>query len=611
MSSTLYFAPVRDQFPLGPHKVLLRCGSNTIPLIAITDSADARVLTFCQGAKPLDAHARAALRAGANSSPAALAETVRRLAAIGFLRAYEAGPITPSINASLACPPIPEIAIITADRPVAFRRCLLSLIRNCDDFQHRPRIWVIDGSVTSSARAAIRNCVLQEASQQDIRYVGPEEVSTLCSRIASAGIPAPRVLSGLSLGSPGANRNIALLVTAGRNLLMLDDDIVVEPWRSHNAVPGALLGGHRDPYEWSFFRTREEAVRAAGRAQIDLVTAHHSLLGRSLGESNSQLAQPAISADTCSHLLSAMLAGQPRTVRITCAGLAGDSASVPELLLFQTGDVREQLCDIGTFENAMGSREVHHIAPITTVTDDPGCKAYCIGVFNETTPPPFIPEHRNEDGVFGVMMLATDPSSLIGHLSVGVIHDSHRHSAYGRDRGRHAHTTAVSEFLIGFVRVVGPSLVANSVITRIVRLGQLLRDVASLSVSDFEQLVARTILNARCHVVSLCESQALRDGFLARHWRAELDRYTDTFERAIRHRDFFCPHEFRNGPSVDAGFDAMRAYVGEVGGFMEVWPDVWRAAAAAKGEIWGGEPAGVRRSLTVDSQPRRTVNQVM
>ena len=49
--------------------------------------------------------------------------------------------------------------------------------------------------------------------------------------------------------------------------------------------------------------------------------------------------------------------------------------------------------------------------------------AACMGLLNDDATPPFPAISHNEDGVFGVLLAARDPSALFAHVPVGVFHD--------------------------------------------------------------------------------------------------------------------------------------------------------------------------------------------
>jgi hypothetical protein len=580
VGGSLYVAAGSQTCSSGRHTTVAWSHLESAWSVATVEPFEARVLAWCQTPRTLEAHASAAWRAGVASDPDVLARALDRLSDLGLLRRFATSePI--DVPSTARRPSVATVAIVTADRPLALRRCLHSLADHCSAFGQRPRILVIDGSRQASARNEVMSCIRALDSPDDVQYVGQRQVLALRQRLEARGIPASIVRHSLCSGATGANRNIALLLTAGSDVLMLDDDVVVRPWCTDGKANGAQLGGHGDLYQWSFFRTRAEAISAAVPAPLDLLDEHGRFLGLSLGGTQEPSSMAGVTSATCAHLIASLAAGRKRRVRLTCAGLAGDSACVPEIFLFQTGSVRRQLTEKPLFDMAMSSREVHHIVNRPTITDDPGCKSYCMGVFNREVSPAFMPAHRNEDGVFGAMLLLCDPNALVTHLPVGVIHDSHRPSCYGRDAERHPRETAASEFVLAFTRTAGAALPAVPVPVRIARLGQLLRDLGSLDAHEFIEVVTDTVLRHRCRGFASFESAASVEGSLPDHWRSALDRYMTIFHAAIRRRGFFCPVEYRHRRSLAEGFAAMQRFVRDFGELLTVWPEMWTSEAVS------------------------------
>jgi hypothetical protein len=276
--------------------------------------------------------------------------------------------------------------------------------------------------------------------------------------------------------------------------------------------------------------------------------------------------------NTCPQILAAFVTGAPRRVRITCTGLAGDSATIPDVLLFQTGRLRAQFADADVFDVAMNSREVHHIPSIATITDDAGCKTYCVGILNRDVVPAFMPRHRNEDGTFAAMLFDADVTALAGHLPIGVVHDSHRPTSYGIDALRHAKEVAVSELLIAYSHRVSTTLVARTPADRLRAIGRAVRDAGALPAHDLADLVADTIIPVRCGLI--------RNAYLAvgpsppEAWKARLDYYTSVFEKAVCQEAFLLPAEF-SGRGVKDGFEDLATFLDAFGRLLEAWPDIW------------------------------------
>src|SRR6185436_17762316 len=83
---------------------------------------------------------------------------------------------------------------------------------------------------------------------------------------------------------PGAsgNRNIILLLTSGENVLLVDDDMVCDVWRPRSFRRAITLGGHLELRDIAFYRRRADVCERLLPASIDLLSAHETVLGRTV-----------------------------------------------------------------------------------------------------------------------------------------------------------------------------------------------------------------------------------------------------------------------------------------------------------------------------------------
>ena len=472
--------------------------------------------------------------------------------------------------------PITTVGIVTADRPPTVRRALDSIIRHCDRYGRRPRFVVIDGSRQPANRTATAVAVLAtaETSGHDVQYVGQAEATDFGESLQARGAPALRVLPG----SAGANRNLLLLLTAGERILTVDDDVVFETWVSPNRDEGlAVIGDHDDFLETAFFPNRTAALAAAVTASADLFAAHTALVGRSLADLTAASSRPPDFTRSCTHIHAALQEGRPLVVKATFSGIAGDAGSYcPHRLLFATGSLRDQLwSNPNAFATAMQTREVTRIAARTSVAHDSGCMATCMGLSNETIVPPFITAGRNEDGVFGVMLAACDPSTVFGHVPLGVVHDSDRSSTRGAGPIRSATESRLSELIMSLVPRGLRGGFTRSPGGRVRRIGEALDELGKMDGREFVDLVTQVTLERRGREFAV--AGAAKTGCPA-HWRAGLAEYQDQFAKSVTKPEFFLPIEFHGLGSLEAGYRALQTSVQRFGELLISWPALWESA---------------------------------
>ena len=436
---------------------------------------------------------------------------------------------------------------------------------------------VVDGSRDAVNRAATRSAVTEVPRPigQHFEYVGIDEAAALAARLAAYNPPRP----GLLPGPTGANRSIALLMTAGEDVLCLDDDILCDTWARPDWSDDLVVMGHDERRYVAFHADRAAALADAPRVSRDLLRAHERLLGRTLPELVLESPADADLSDACEHVWSRLRSARPPVVRATFSGLAGDSAtSSPSGLLLSSGTFVEQLwSDPAAFATAMSSREVTRIAASNLVTHKCHCMSACMGLSNRTVTPPFPWLARGEDGVFGVLVSASDPAALFAHVPVGVVHDSTRPPAYETDWRRSNGRFGIFEVLIAFIVECMPSLTASLPPARLREIGTALTTMASSSPTEFVAKVTSSMRESRLGQFEFSRQRATVEG-CPEYWRTALREYRDACVQAMTRPEFFLPVEYSNASSLETGFADLQRFVLQFGEFVTCWPDLWETA---------------------------------
>jgi hypothetical protein len=357
---------------------------------------------------------------------------------------------------------------------------------------------------------------------------------------------------------------------------MQDDDVVAELWSANARSEGLVVGGHTDIREWRFHTSRDTVTSGMLSSPIDITTAHAVALGESLGSLLSRSAGDVEYGNACSHMITALGSSDQRTVRVTFAGVVGDSARYcSHGLLFKSGPVAEQLYnDAELFDKAVTHREVSVVTPKLLVTHDMSCSSYCIGIDNTSLMPPFMPLGRNEDGVWESTLTFVDPIALCAHLPWAVRHDSGRPPRY-EELMTSARHSRIADFLLFAVTRIAPTTLTTTISDRMRHLGHLLCDAAALSSDDFRALLMEAKLSLLSQALMRADAQA--GGQYPEHWRHAIEAYRRTFLENVQRPDYFLPIEFA-GESVDRGFERMRQYIERFGELLIWWPTMWEEA---------------------------------
>jgi hypothetical protein len=574
-SATYHASHVRI-FPIGGTLCLAldRASNNVVEL----DAVAARVLGACHGARSLEAHASNALD-GASSSVAQVTAALQQLILLGLLRETADGEVA-TARAGAATSPITTISIVSADRPAKAAQCLAALGRQCDLEDAHPRQMLVDGSRRHQAETAAVVAAASRKARMGVDYIGPQQVDTLVRALSEKGIPRSVLRFALSSGDVGSNRNIALLLTAGENILMADDDVICAPWAWTGARNDLRVGGHEDPHRWEFYATRHDALHATNPIDVNLFQVHAGFLGASFRHLTTRAGLPALDG-ACAHLISAITGGGELVVRVTLVGVAGDSGRYcPRRLLLLQGRVRDLLrSDHAALAAALTSREVCRAVLQTTVTHDPACQTHFFGLSNLSLLPPFIPRGRNEDGLFGAMLTFMRPHTLYAHLPHGVVHDSDRLPAYGPGETMpSAQQVRLSECLIALLPLVSLAAFGEDPADRLRRIGQTLGELGEMKRREFAMLIKETTLLSRSHEVTGMMRPLLGDLSYSAQWRSAVDEYVRALRANVDGVGFFVPIEFRWGRSIEQDLDETQHFIREFGDLLKWWPEIWHAA---------------------------------
>jgi hypothetical protein len=307
----------------------------------------------------------------------------------------------------------PVVAIITWERPQALERLLGSIVENCatDKLQC---LYVIDDSSKNDNKDKNRGLVELFSSRIDapLHYIGQSEQRSLLDKLAGK-LPhreeAIRFLadharwSGYWTG--GLARNLALLLSCGRRLVMMDDDSLCDIYNPRQAKPDICISD--SPREADFFASRQDW---AGRHQTispDPVDRHLQCLGLTFSEALQVLGEnhlkPAGFANATALITSELQKDSP--VLTTECGSVGCPGTVTNTWLpdMAPDSIKRMLASAQTTRNALTSRQVWCGRNKPHFSPRPNMSAVT-GFDNQYLLPPYLPMTRGEDRLFGNML---------------------------------------------------------------------------------------------------------------------------------------------------------------------------------------------------------------
>ena len=539
------------------------------------------VIGLCASPRTLAGHERSIIAHMNNADADEVKVLLAALIQDRLLRPVE----TPGVAAGQR---VETIVIRTADQPQLFERCVSSFIRQMTS--NKTRLLVVDHSVDPRAAEANRTILQTAAADCGDVTLDYAHQSALARWPALARIGAPPdVLSFLGV-EPGvidratAARNLALLLTAGERILLLEESSVCSPWVSPARVQGLRIAGHDDPRSYAFCTTRQESLLVPNRCDAaEFVEAHAALLGARLSSLLNRHADVDMST-ACGHmhLLVAMPDDMAR-VRLTAGGIAGDSGiDCPYTLLFTNGHLRAQLQrDRQLFDAAFGHRGARRVSDRTVVMHALNCDLQCLGIDNSTLVPPLPGRGRSGGATFGTLLQALDPGALMAYVPVGILDDPVEPEGAVRARINSALRVTSSEVLDAALAGCGVSpVVAATPAARADYLGRHLSAVGRSGYHDWRNTVRAGIMERRTGLLrDNATNPYTADADVGPYWTAAGGRYRNAFISAAESPRFFVPSEFDHVGDTNAALTAVGEMIAHFGELLQAWPTLWASAA--------------------------------
>ena len=315
----------------------------------------------------------------------------------------------------------PVVAILTWERPQALERLLESIVANCDTGSLH-RLYVIDDSRKAENISQNKTLTEQFTSKigTQLQYFGQAEQRALLNELVEQLPEHENAISFLADQSrwnnhwtAGLTRNLALLLSCGHRLLMIDDDTICDVYdapRKKNEITFS-----NEPREAEFFGSEQEWAYLQQPINPDPIDRHMQCLGLTFSQALTILGQ--------NHLKTAGLAGatalqlselQPDSeVLVTeCGSLGcpgtGKNTWLPDMA---PDSLKRMLESAEKTTHALSSRKVWsgrkqpHFAPRSNMSQ-------MTGFDNRRMLPPYMPNIRGQDRLFGYMLDFIFPTSV-------------------------------------------------------------------------------------------------------------------------------------------------------------------------------------------------------
>jgi hypothetical protein len=476
------------------------------------------------------------------------------------------------------------LAIPTADRAASVARAVHSYIDNIRHFERKCGILVSDDSRDAGHRVASLKMLAALRSDPAIPvwYIGPEEKGAFVKELTEKGDIPPEVIrfglfgSESSVRTAGANRNAILLQTLGSMILSVDDDTVCSATVAPGAGDGFAIAGHFDPAEVWCFPERLAALSFGHPALLDVLGEHAQYLGKPVRGLLSRANGGSESTNLdrmCVHMLSSVSNGSTQ-IRVTYNGARGDSGFHSDIwqVASRSPATRKRVQGLGDgYRNSLNSRQLARqvIRPTISHIETIALGGF-MGLDNTLPLPAFMPDCRNQDGVFANVLARTSDHYYAAHLPFTLAHDPPGGCRYapGRDV-----EIRISNLLIYCVSTWQPEPGDNDPLRRMSAIGRHLRRLGALPAGDFDELAHVLMCSLVCATIESLESLLIEDGYAPRHWAEDLMGRIETLSQLTDRPDFFVPVDLPQD-SDDPPQRRAQRIVARYGRLLEWWPAI-------------------------------------
>jgi hypothetical protein len=486
--------------------------------------------------------------------------------------------------------PLRAVFIRACDRPDRLAHLLASLAAYERRFAARRRYVLIDDSALAANAAEQREMLRRFGADNGcaVACIGNAAVDSLADALIRAR-PRTRATVRSALlrdghaqaqrFGGGRSRNLALLLSAGARLVLLDDDLRLPLRRPEGSVrefdpdPDA-------PLATRFFASIDEALVAGEPTEEDPLDLHLAACGRSFGETIGDqypLPRDALRGRTLQQL--GGLAADAR-VLTTHHGSCGSARTQSTLWLYHALDPvgREQFWeDPGAYRRNVDAHHVVHAAERARVFDVPGFTPFALD--NSALLPCTNPVGRAEDSLAGALTRLCRPDGVAMELPLAIGHV--QESLRARfPITREAPPPRVNDFLREFVRLQFGQLRAEDPAQRLALAADIMRDLAHASVAHRVDHLREYRRFVHADVIDRLQRQFEALPHAPDYWQADVRAIVQANARALL-ASGASPRLAEWPDDLDAAgcAAALSAELDAMADLCEHWPAWWQFAA--------------------------------
>ena len=487
-------------------------------------------------------------------------------------------------------PPLRAVYIRACDRPESLASLMASLIDYERRHQAGRRYVLIDDSTSSAHGQAQRDLLsaFARASGCEVAYVGRAESMRLAERIAGACPETRDAVRSLLLRDArvqarrfggGRSRNLALLLSAGARLVLLDDDLRL-PLRRPDFARSGLDPNPDTSASVRFYADVQQALAGGSEIDADPFELHLDVCGQPLGACMN--GDYDFKRETLRGLSLDRLELFDKDARVVTShhGSCGSSRSESTLWLYQAIDRigREELWhDRASYYRNSGAHFVMYAFGKARVVDVPGFTPFAFD--NSALLPCTNPVGRAEDSLGAALTRYCWPDSVALELPVAIGHV--QESLRARyPITREANAPRVNDFLREFVKRQFGMAAAAEPGQRLSLLAHVMRDLARASARARVDHLREYLNFVHAGVIDRLQRQLEAAPDAPLYWQADVRAIVQA--NAKRLLAASTAPRLAEWP-LDLGAadcaNALSAELAAMADACEHWPAMWRYAA--------------------------------
>lgn len=486
-------------------------------------------------------------------------------------------------------PPLRAIFIRGCDRPEQLGRLLQSLTEYERKFRANRRYVLLDDSILAANVNEQRDLLREFARNTGCKtsYIGRAESAKLVEKFCKALPDAKATIQQLLSRSahPQAQRfgggrgyNMALLLSAGMRLFLLDDDLRL-PLRQRTDAGRGLDPNPNSRVRVSFSASMDDAFAFGDEVADDPFELHLQNCGQPLGaltQSRYPLDPSSLYGLNLSRI--ELLAPESRIVA-TQSGTYGSTRTANSQWLYYRLDAdsrAEFWADRASYQRNMEGHHIVYAVNSARVLSEWGFTPFSLD--NSELLPCTNAVGRGEDSLAAALTHFCHPNALTLEVpeAIGHMQEVARKRS---DRTLAAHAAHANYFLRDFVKRQFGLFSAADPTRRLHLLADVMRDLAFATTNDRIAHLREYLNYARADIIDSIqhEIEALQDAPL--YWQADARAIVQANARALLAKT---PPSLSEWPEDIDDAGCATALATELNGMadsLEHWPEIWRYAA--------------------------------